>query len=176
VVVAPGWWVIIGMIIARLSWRRSRWCIIIIRLLIWKLPSDGGLARLLGRLFIVHGRRVLLYIRVELILCEWLSIPAIKVKQKRCRQTDWSIRLHYLPGWFLEKGYLKRQVIQTSMREINLWCSIELKSSLSTGNWRSKTWGTTPCKANKHEAIRPPQSPPFSRLASRWKAIKAPKL
>jgi hypothetical protein len=40
----------------------------------------------------------------------------------------------------------------------------------------SKLYGTTPCKANKREAMRPPQTLPFSRLAVRRKAIKAPKL
>jgi hypothetical protein len=109
------------MVVAWLSWRWSRWCIIIIRLLVWKLPSVGGLDRLFGRLpILVYGRRVLLYVRVELILREWPSIPAVKVKQKRCRQMDWSISLNYSLGWFLENGYLKRQAVQTSMRRNKL--------------------------------------------------------
>jgi hypothetical protein len=68
----------------------------------------------------VHGLRVLLYVCVKLTLCVWPSIPAIKVKQKRCRQMDWSISLHYLLGGFLEEGYLKRQVIQIGMRRNKL--------------------------------------------------------
>jgi hypothetical protein len=117
---APCRWVMIGIVIAWPLWRWSRWCIIIIRPLVRKLRNVGGLDRLLGPLPIMHGRRVLLYVLVELILCEWPSIPAIKVKQKRCRQMDWSISLHYLLGRFLEKGYLKCQVTQTCMRRNKL--------------------------------------------------------
>jgi hypothetical protein len=68
----------------------------------------------------VHGLRVLLHVYVELTHCEWSSIPAIKVKQKRCRQMDWSISLHYLPGRFLEKGNLKCQVSQIGIRRNKL--------------------------------------------------------
>jgi hypothetical protein len=62
--------------------------LVIIRLLIREVRNVGGLPRLLGTLLIMHRRRVLLYVCIELILRERPSIPAIKVKQKRCRQTD----------------------------------------------------------------------------------------
>jgi hypothetical protein len=68
----------------------------------------------------MHVLRVLLHVRIKLILCEWPSIPAIKVKQKRRGQMDWSIRLNYLPSWFLEKGYLIRQVVQPRLRRNKL--------------------------------------------------------
>jgi hypothetical protein len=57
-------------------------------LLIREIRNVGGLTRLLGTLLIVHRGRVLLYVCIELILLERPSIPAIKVKQKRRRQTD----------------------------------------------------------------------------------------
>jgi hypothetical protein len=75
----------------------------------------------------VHGRRVLLYVSIKLILYERPSIPVIKVKQKRSRQMDWSISLHYLLGGFHEKGYLKHQVIQASMRRNKLMMHHRIK-------------------------------------------------
>jgi hypothetical protein len=40
---------------------------------------------------------------------------------------DWWLSLHYLPGRFLEKGYLKCQVIQTSMRRHKLMMQHRIK-------------------------------------------------
>jgi hypothetical protein len=57
-------------------------------LLIREVRNVGGLTQLLSALLIVHRRWVLLYVRIELILRELPSIPAIKVKQERCRQKD----------------------------------------------------------------------------------------
>jgi hypothetical protein len=77
----------------------------------------------------VYVLRVLLHVHVKLILREWPSIPAIKVKQKRSTQMDWSIRLNYSPGWFLEKGYLMRQVAQPSLKrnKLMLYHRIKIK-------------------------------------------------
>jgi hypothetical protein len=59
-----------------------------IRLLIREVHNVGGLSRLLGAFLIMHRWRVLLYVRIKLIFRKRPSIPVIKVKQKRCRQTD----------------------------------------------------------------------------------------
>jgi hypothetical protein len=102
-------------------------------LLIWELRNVRRLDRLLGCLFIVHGLRVLFHVCVELTLCEWPSVPAIKVKQTRCRQMDWSISLHYLLGRFIEEGYLKHQVIQTGKRRNKLMMQHGIKIKFLNG-------------------------------------------
>jgi hypothetical protein len=72
----------------------------------------------------VHGRWVLLYVLIELILCEWSSIPVIKVKQKRCRQMDWSISLHYtFQVDFLKKVISNVKLLTQAWGETNLWCN-----------------------------------------------------
>jgi hypothetical protein len=53
-------------------------------------PKSEGLDRIIFSplSFLMYVLRMLLHVHVKLILREWPSIPAIKVKQKRSRQMD----------------------------------------------------------------------------------------
>ena len=99
----PSWWAVSGVIIIRVCrWGRSRWEVVL-----GLLRLETSCIRVMGEIIpsplsiVFHRLPMNLHISIELILQKWPAFPAIKIKQRQCRQTNYSIRLNYSPTWFL---------------------------------------------------------------------------
>jgi hypothetical protein len=91
----------------------------------------------------MHWWRVLLYVRVELILCERHPFLRSRLNKRDAgKWTDRSVFTTFQVG-FLKKVISNIKLFKQAWGETNLWCNIELKWTLSKGNCRSKIWGTT---------------------------------